>query len=253
MLGVLDLFAGIGGFSLGLERTGGFKTVAFCEINKKAQLVLKKHWPGVPVYEDIKELSGEKLQADGVAVPHVVTAGWPCQDISTAGRGQGLRGSRSCLWSEAARVIGEVNPEIVVLENSPNLRNRGFEFVLSDLWSLGFDAEWHIIPASAVGAFHQRERLWVIAYAQRLGLSGSREFAPSVHPTPTAFREADRFVDDFLEGSLPFVCGGHDGVSERVDHDAVKCLGNAVVPQITQFIGESILSVIRSTDASHGG
>ena len=242
MYKVLDLFAGIGGFSLGLERTGGVETVAFCEIDTKAQSVLRKHWPDVPVYGDIKELTGEGLKADGV-VPTVVTAGFPCIDISTSGRGGGLSGKHSGLWDEAARVIGEVDPEFVILENSPNLRNRGLEWVLSDLWSLGFDAEWHVIPASALGSFHQRERLWVIAYSLRLGLPRSWEFAPSVHPTPPAFREANRLVDAFLEGSMPFVCGGHDGVSERVDHDGVKCLGNSLLPQIPELIGRSLLSL----------
>lgn len=248
--GVLDLFAGIGGFSLGFDQVEGdaFETVAFCEIDQYAREVLSNHWPGTPIYHDAKELNRGTLESDGVRLPDIITAGWPCQDISTAGSGVGLDGERSGLWGEVARIIGELHPRFVVLENSPNLRNRGLEYVLSDLWSLGFDAEWHVVSASSVGAFHQRARLWIVAYSQRLGLPGSWELAPPVHPTPSEFGEANRFVNDFLEGSLPFVCGGHDGVPERVDHQAVKQLGNAVVPQITRQIAAAILDTLREID-----
>ena len=247
---ILDLFAGIGGFSLGFEQVepDAFETVAFCEIDPYAREVLGKHWPDTPVYHDAKELTRETLEADGVSLPDIITAGWPCQDISTAGRGVGLDGERSGLWSEASRIIRELHPRFVVLENSPNLRNRGLEWVLSDLWEIGFDAEWHVISASSTGAFHQRERLWIVAYSKRLGLPRSWELAPPVHPTPSEFGEANRFVDDFLEGSLPFVCGGHDGVPERVDHQAVKQLGNAVVPQIPRAIATGILETLREMD-----
>ena len=242
MFQVLDLFSGIGGFSLGLESTGGFETCAFCEIDTDCRAVLRRHWPSTPIYNDVKELDRGTMEADGVRLPDIITAGWPCQDISTAGQGDGLRGNRSGLWSEVARLIDELDPRLVILENSPNLRNRGLEWVLSDLWSFGFDAEWHVVPASAVGAFHQRERLWIVAYSKRIGLPRSWELAPPVHPTPPEFREANRLVDAFLEGGMPFVCGGHDGVPQGVDREAVRMLGNAVVPQIPRAIGEAILS-----------
>ena len=163
MLGVLDLFAGIGGFSLGLERTGGFKTIAFCEIDKKAQLVLKKHWPNIPVYEDIKELSSERLQEDGI-VPTVITGGFPCQDISGAGKGAGIIGERSGLWAEMFRLIRDVRPAWSIIENVSALRSKGLTLVLQDLCSIGYCAEWHCIPASAVGAPHQRDRIWILAH-----------------------------------------------------------------------------------------
>ena len=159
MFQVLDLFSGIGGFSLGLESTGGFETCAFCEIDTDCRAVLRRHWPNTPIYSDVKELDRGTMETDGVRLPDIITAGWPCQDISTAGQGDGLRGDRSGLWSEVARLVDELDPRLVILENSPNLRNRGLEWVLSDLWSFGFDAEWHVVPASAVGAFHQRETL----------------------------------------------------------------------------------------------
>jgi site-specific DNA-cytosine methylase len=164
-LKVLDLFSGIGGFSLGLERTGGFETVAFCEIDPFCRKVLAKHWPTVRQYEDVKTLTAERLSADGV-VPDVICGGFPCQDISFAGKGAGIEGERSGLWSEYARLIGELRPEYVIVENVAALLSRGLDRVLGDLASIGFDAEWHCIPASAVGAPHRRDRLWLVAYPE---------------------------------------------------------------------------------------
>jgi DNA (cytosine-5)-methyltransferase 1 len=161
---LLDIFSGIGGFSLGLERSGYFKTVAFCEIEAYPRRVLAKHWPEVPCYDDIRTLSAERLAADGIAVD-AICGGFPCQDISVAGKGAGLAGERSGLWREYARLIGEIRPRIVIVENVSALLSRGLGDVLSDLASLGYDAEWHCIPASAVGAPHRRDRLWVVAYS----------------------------------------------------------------------------------------
>jgi DNA (cytosine-5)-methyltransferase 1 len=162
-LRVLSLFAGIGGFDLGLERTGGFKTVAFCEIDPFCRRVLAKHWPGVPIYDDVRELTAERLKTDGIAVD-VICGGFPCQDISEAGKGLGLAGERSGLWSEIARLAGEIRPSFIIVENVAALLSRGLGTVLGDLASLGYDAEWHCIPAAAVGAPHRRDRIWIIAY-----------------------------------------------------------------------------------------
>jgi|DEB0MinimDraft_3_1074331.scaffolds.fasta_scaffold30557_2 DNA (cytosine-5)-methyltransferase 1 len=163
---VLDLFAGIGGFTLGLERAG-FETVAFCEIEPYAQKVLKKHWPGVPIYDDVRQLTAERLAADGIGVD-VITGGFPCQDISLAGRQEGIKGERSGLWSEIARLISELQPRYAIMENVTNLisgdRGRWFGRVLGDLAEIGYDAEWHCIPASAIGAHHHRDRIWIVAY-----------------------------------------------------------------------------------------
>ena len=163
-LRVLDLFSGIGGFSLGLERAG-MKTVAFCEVSPVCRHLLAHHWPEVPCYDDIRTLTADRLAADGIAVD-AICGGFPCQDISFAGKGAGLAGERSGLWREYARLIGELRPAVVVVENVSALLSRGLGDVLGDLATLWYDAEWDCIRASDVGAPHRRNRLWLVAYAR---------------------------------------------------------------------------------------
>jgi DNA (cytosine-5)-methyltransferase 1 len=176
---VLDLFAGIGGFTVGLEKAG-FETAAFCEIDPYAQKVLKKNWPEVPIYDDVRTITADRLAADGIRVD-VITGGFPCQDISVAGAGVGLDGERSGLWSECARLLGDIQPRYAIFENVPNLLNgeRGdwFRRVLWDISSVGYDAEWHCIPASAVGAHHRRDRIWIVAYPSRTGVQTRSTYA----------------------------------------------------------------------------
>lgn len=169
---ILDLFSGIGGFSLGLERAG-MTTVAFCEIDAKARLVLKKHWPDVSVFEDITTLT----KADIHDEIDIIAGGFPCQDISLAGKGAGLAGARSGLWSEFHRLIAEIRPRYAVIENVSALRNRGLDTVLRSLAEIGYDAEWHCIPASAVGAPHRRDRVWIVAYPASKQRDGSNNNA----------------------------------------------------------------------------
>lgn len=165
-LRVLDLFSGGGAYSLGLERTRGFRTVAFCEIEEFPRRVLRKHWPDVPIYHDVRELTAARLRSDGI-VPDWIVAGWPCQDISSAGTRHGLDGERSGLWVEVARLARELRPQGLLLENSAELLNinGGADFgrVLGDLAALRYDAEWHCLPAAAFDAPHIRDRLWIVA------------------------------------------------------------------------------------------
>jgi DNA (cytosine-5)-methyltransferase 1 len=192
MFRVLDLFSGIGGFSLGLECTGGFKTVAFCEIEPFPRKVLSKHWPEVPIYDDVRTLTANRLAADGIAVD-VICGGFPCQDISLAGKGAGLEGERSGLWSEIARLAGELRPRFVIVENVSALLGRGLDRVLGDLAAIGFDAEWHCIPASSIGAPHRRDRLWLVAHAPNHGLGWGQQFAKSSEsPWDVADAEGER-------------------------------------------------------------
>lgn len=173
---VLDLFSGIGGFSLGLEWAGGFKTVAFCEADQKCRRVLRKHWPATKIYIDVTTLTQKRLVADGIPTIDVVTGGFPCQDISTAGKGVGIGGARSGLWKEFARLICEVRPRYAIIENVSALRSRGLSVVLTDLASIGYDAEWHCIPASAIGAPHRRDRIWIISYPRYNAGSTEQKF-----------------------------------------------------------------------------
>ncbi len=170
MIEHLDLCSGIGGFALGFRRTGEIQTRAFCEVDPFCRTVLAKHWPGVPVFEDLNQLTAKDVLDHGIR-PRVVSAGFPCQDLSIAGAGAGLDGPRSRLWFQILRVITElvgqdVAPDYVVLENVPPLRTRGLDRVLGGLAALGYDAEWHCLPAAAFGARHRRDRIWIVAYRQ---------------------------------------------------------------------------------------
>ena len=170
-LKVLDLFAGIGGFTLGLEKTNLYETVAFCEWDKSCQKVLNKHWPNTYCYDDIKELTyrdgylySDSNEVTGFTEIDVITGGFPCQDISYAGKGAGIEGERSSHWKHYWRLINEIKPKAVIIENVAALRSRGLDVVLRDLNEVGYDAEWHCIPASHCGASHSRDRIWILAY-----------------------------------------------------------------------------------------
>lgn len=248
-LRVLDLFSGIGGFSLGLERTDGFETVAFCEIEPFPRKVLAKHWPEVPCYEDVRTLTAERLRTDGITVD-VITGGFPCQDISVAGRQAGIAdGTRSGLWSEIVRLAGDIRPRFVIVENVANLlagpseRPGGwFGRVLGDLASLGYDAEWENIPAATVGAPHRRERIWIVAYP-------TQERPIACLEGVSALKAARQSGGDFGRARIfgldnPRVCDVDDGLSPELGgHYAA---GNAVVPQIPELIGRAILSALAS-------
>lgn len=147
-LRLLSLFAGIGGFDLGAEMTGRFETVAFCEINPFARDVLAKHWPNVPCFPDVTKLTKDQINGPIDAI----CAGFPCQDLSFAGKGAGIEGARSGLWSEVVRLVGEIRPAIVMLENVPAILVRGLGRVLSDLAQIGYNAFWDCIRASDLGA-----------------------------------------------------------------------------------------------------
>jgi DNA (cytosine-5)-methyltransferase 1 len=261
-LKVLDLFSGIGGFSLGLERTGGFKTVAFCETEEFPRRVLTKHWPGVPIHQDVRSLRGSDVEA-----VDAICGGFPCQDISFAGKGAGIEGERSGLWREYARLVGEIRPRFVIVENVAALLGRGIHVVLGDLAALGYDAVWHCIPASAVGAPHRRDRLWIIAYARgeqhevegnevwrkitarlhealadamRCGQSGPGRPVHASDSAPSGNWQVDRTLDDRGWPAEPDVGRVAYGVPFGVER--LTGLGNAVVPQIPEIIGRAILA-----------
>lgn len=234
----MDLFSGIGGFSLGLERTGGFKTIAFCEIDAKARDTLRLHWPSVPIHEDVRKLKLPTGFAD------VICGGFPCQDVSVANvNRRGLEGARSGLWSEYARLISDVEPRYVLVENTPGLLSLGMDRVLGDLSDRGYDAEWRVIPACSVGRPTVRNRLWLVAFPMREGREGCLQYLGSLGLTATAsaerrneaLRERDSLVNDL--GGLRSDYGFPVTVERRRIHQ----FGNAVVPQIPELIGRAIL------------
>jgi DNA (cytosine-5)-methyltransferase 1 len=249
MMRVLDLFSGIGGFSVGLERTGGFRTVAFCETDPFCRRVLAKHWPEVPCFDDVRTLDAAQLGANGIGVD-LICGGFPCQDISLAGTGAGLTGERSGLWREYARLVRELRPRFVIVENVAALLGRGIDAVLGDLAALGFDAEWHCIPASAVGAPHERDRVWIVAYAdqsQRGAVVGACQRVAWSDALPQ-WQEGPSGSAGVLKAAwgcdavmvADALCRMDDGL--RVQLDGYNACANAVAPAIPEMIGRAILA-----------
>jgi len=173
---ILDLFSGLGGFSLGLERTGHFKTIAFCDNDMFSKLILDNHWKGVKIYDNVKEISKEKFIADGIQFPDIITGGFPCQPFSVAGKQKGTSDDRH-LWPEMFRIIQEFTPRWVIGENVKGLTNIQdgvvFETVCSDLEGAGYEVRAFNIPAAGVGAPHRRERIWIIASLVNANSDGS--------------------------------------------------------------------------------
>lgn len=255
MMRVLDLFSGIGAMSLGLERAG-MRTIAFCEINTPCRKLLAEKWPEVPCHDDVRTMVFP--DAD------IIAAGFPCQDISVAGKGAGISGKRSGLYREVMRAVCVVQPQWVLLENVAALLVRGMGAVLRDLSALGYDAEWHCIPASALGAPHRRDRVWIVAYP-----NGSRESQPargvSEQRDGSGRGRGDMAYPDGPRLEIRKSFASHDGeerttalgvpwwpaepeVGRTVSHGfagrvvQLHALGNSLVPQIAELIGRAILT-----------
>lgn len=249
-----SLFAGIGGFDLA-ARWMGWETVWYSEIEPYASAVMAKNFPGAINLGDVTRING-------ITAPPVdmLCGGFPCQDISIAGKGAGISGSRSKLWSHYVRLIGEIRPSYAVIENSPLLRSRGLDYVLGTLDAIGYDAEWHCIPASAIGARHRRDRIWIIAYPNG---SGFRELGRRITDAPPYIgaervcetladangrRCEQRYTQERIVSVLEprsgewrtesGICRVADGVPGRVGH--LRCLGNALVPQVAHEIFKAI-------------
>jgi DNA (cytosine-5)-methyltransferase 1 len=245
-----SLFAGIGGIDLGFERAG-MACKWQVEIHPYAQQVLAKHWPGVRRHDDVRTWP----QPDTEQVD-VIAGGFPCQDISYAGKGAGLAGERSGLFYEVARIVREMGPRVVVLENVAALLTRGMGDVLGTLASLGYDAEWHCIPAAAVGAPHIRDRVFVLAYAKGSGWVGSPHTpsrgrkAGDEQNRKITTKQAGRCLSDKWRewwSSEPPLARVVDGVSADVDRPN-RAIGNAVVPQVAEFVGRMVVNALEESE-----
>jgi DNA (cytosine-5)-methyltransferase 1 len=275
-LKLLDLFSGIGGFSLGLESTGFFETIAFVEKDKFCQKVLKKNFNNIPIEEDIKNVKGSNYKAD------VITGGFPCQPFSVAGKRKGTDDDRY-LWDETIRVVKECKPKWFIGENVEGIINIQDGMVLrqvqDDLETEGFKVQCLVIPASSIGAWHQRKRVWIIAYSDNNGLHRPKRNATIKSGNEPKDRlsirddkdvsnsESKRYTrHDFEQikheqkfGQLTGnddekiktwwqtqseLCGVPNGVSYELDKDRanrIKSLGNSIVPLIARQLGLAIM------------
>ena len=236
----LDLFSGIGGIALGLHRAGPFKTECFVENDPFCQRVLRHHWPDARIHDDVCTLDTSTL-----GDIDLIAGGFPCQDISEAGamwgKREGLEGDRSGLWREFHRIISELRPRFVIVENVTALLHRGLGEVLSDLAQIGYDAEWHCIPASYLGASHIRDRVFIIAYAHGTGLERGQIVSFPARDGERSYKQLARLLESERELAIPTRSGGgiHDGVSRRLDK--LRGLGNSVYVPVFTAIGQAIL------------
>jgi DNA (cytosine-5)-methyltransferase 1 len=228
MYNVLDLFSGIGGFSLGLTRAG-FNTIAFCEIDKYCRSILKNHWPDVPIFEDIKSMSSKDING----TIDVITGGFPCQPFSVSGKRRGYADDRF-LWPEMFRIIQESHPRWVICENVPGIINMALDTVLDDLEGESYETETFIIPACSVNAPHRRDRVWIVAHS--IGQRFKKRIASSIPDKTGHFAGTDfKRITASEWITQPGICHRNDGVSGRVAR--LKALGNSVVPYIPEIIG----------------
>jgi len=215
----LDLFSGIGGFSLGLEATGEFETVAFCDYDPFCQKVLRKHWENVPIYGDIKELTYEKLKANGINNIDIITGGYPCQPFSVAGRKKGEEDPRH-LWPEYFRLIKECRPTWVIGENVSGHIKLGLDTVLSDLESEGYSTRTFSISAASIGANHKRERVWIVADSNdRLSKQSNEEVRTGGNTFDNGNSDMANSNIERLEGSNRSLSSEHERDKRRDSHE----------------------------------
>ena len=237
----ISLFAGIGGFDLGLERAG-MECVAQVEIDKFCLKVLHKHWPNVPKFEDVRNVGRENLPA-----ADLICGGFPCQPHSYAGKRKGAADDRD-LWPEMLRVVKELHPSYVLCENVAGIRSTIFKRVLLDLEGESYGTESFLLPALAFGAFHRRDRIFIIAYAKSEGLQkrwNERQKKNDENNNKKESRINNRLNGCDWRTSKPQLCRAPHGLPGRVDR--LRALGNAVVPQVVEFIGRAIMDVENAT------
>ena len=264
MIKIGSLFAGIGGFELGLERAiPGAKTIWQVEQNPFCQKVLAKHWPDAKIYNDVRNIT-----KDTVEPVDILCGGFPCQDISLAGKGEGLHGKKSGLWWEMLRIISELRPPIIVLENVAALLVRGGCEVVGSLAEIGYCTEWTIISARDFGAPHVRKRWFAVAYPNSLrcrqarngGISQtcrerseiqrrrSQISADSDSNRKSSLQDNEETLERIPRQLQGFwrqkptqspLCRVDDGIRDRLDR--LRALGNAIVPQCSEWVGHQIV------------
>lgn len=235
-----ELFAGIGGMGLGLE-WAGWDCRWQVENHPDRVAVLEKHWPDIPRYTDVNEVPWSDVEP-----VDLIAGGFPCQDISSGGRKVGITGPRSGLWKAMAHAISVVRPRYVLVENVADLAVRGLDVVLGDLALLGFDAEWSVLPACALGAPHPRRRLFIVAYRpgddvegqgphHALADRGQADWTGQPRRSGGALGRGSRWLPEPAVGRVA------DGVPRRLVHPALSGLGNAVAPPVAEWIGRALL------------
>jgi len=236
-----SLFAGIGGFDLGFDRAG-MRCVFQVEIDPFCRRVLAKHWPNVPKWDDVRTFTGE-----GFERPDVICGGFPCQDISLAGRGAGIEAERSGLWREYVRIVRAFRPRYVVMENVAALLIRGMGRVLGELAACGYDAEWSVLSACAMGAPHARERVFVVSHPAEV----RPVFNAAIAGTDAGRKEARRLsqsergnLSSAWSGLAPEPVRMADGVPTGMDR--LGAIGNAVVPQVAEWLGRRIVAALEA-------
>ena len=257
MIKIGSLFAGIGGFELGLERAiPGAQTIWQVEQNLYCQKVLAKHWPDAKIYNDVRNIT-----KDTVEPVDILCGGFPCQDISLAGKGKGLHGKKSGLWWEMLRIISELRPRIVVMENVAALLIRGGCKVVGSLAEIGYCTEWTVISARDFGAPHLRRRWFAVAYSDSDSKPSSSDNAQALERIVTdsditsskrngmsfGLRKKDSgsdlsFPKERYWGKTSPVsplCRVDDGIPDRLDR--LRALGNAIVPQCSEWVGQQIV------------
>ena len=244
MIRVGSVFSGIGGFEIGIEAAFGDSVQTVWQVEKDSfcQKVLKKHWPNVLLLDDVK-----KVNKDTVSPIDMLIGGFPCQSISIAGKMEGLENEeKSGLWWEMFRIIGDLRPRIVVLENVSNILSVGGTTVVGSLAKIGYDLEWQVVQASDFGAPHRRSRWFCVANAIKKHNSKQPRNAKRMdkkRQLEPCGGEISRIHKRHDWTKFPIespVCRRNDGLSNRVDR--IKALGNAIVPACSEYVGKCILN-----------
>ena len=232
-------FAGIGGWELGLERAiPNSHTIWQVEQNTFCQSILKKHWPNATIFDDVHTVGAHNLQPIDL-----LCAGFPCQDLSLAGNQRGIHdGEKSSLYWELHRIICELRPRIICLENVANIIRLGGTDVVGSLAKIGYDCEWTIIRSGAdFGLPHIRKRWFCVAYPTGFRQQGQGKHRHPKYPKKNTNWQTGGIISAIQSNALPYVCRTHHGLSTRLARQMMKALGNAIVPQASEWIGRQIV------------